>query len=218
MNTTSENRLNQLVNEMKAVKEELAKTKSALETYTKPPPSQTTIEGGPFCTRFFINVLSSTKPITTRSFATHLHKFLPNDTGIYAVARGRGFRSKGDLFLLEAVVIAKEYMYIPTIVSGMFEALLNDGYFVGNEDYPVLSFVNLQRTADATGVLRDIVTMQMEVSGLEQGIIITLSPSGELDESLFSLDELPLLMEDERREYPLMNVDGTCRRNVYTSN
>jgi hypothetical protein len=91
----------------------------------------------------------------------------------------------------------------------MFEAFLDEGYYIRNPDHSVMRFVNLQRTADAISVLHDIVNKQKEVSGSEQGFIITMLPSGELDESPFTLEELSPDFSHVRREYPLLNKDGT---------
>lgn len=211
-------RLDQISNDLKAVQKELAQTKSALDAYTKPPPLLTNIEGSPICARFFVSVASPVKPVTAQAFAAQLFKCVPNDAGIYAVERGRGFRHKDDIFLLEAVIIVTStYVYLPTIATQMFEAFLDEGYYTRDADHAVMHFVNLQRTADAISVLHDIVNMQKEVSGSEQGNLITLLPSGELDESQFTLEELDPCFSHVRREYPLLNKDGTCVHPLNTS-
>jgi len=204
MDTSYENRLKQLVDEMKVVKEELAKTKSALETYTKPPPSQARIEGSPFCTRFFISVHSSIKNITSQAFAKELFKTVPTNTDIYAVDRGCGFGTKRDMFLLEAFVITHQYIYIPMLAESLDNAFLNNGYYDEHSKIRNISILNLERVPDAICVMNDVINMQKVVYGSDQGHVIQMLPSGELNESIVTLTEINPYYLRSRREFPLV--------------
>lgn len=205
MDTVYENRLNQLSEEMQAVKEELVKTKSALEAYTMLPPNSVRIEGSPICTRFFINV-SSIKQITTRAFAKELFKIVPTNTEIYAVDRGNRFGGKDGIFLLEAFIISYHYVYTPIIARELYNALLTNGYFDKNSGIRYISIINLERVADAFCVKKDIIDTQKALSGSDRGSVIKMLPSGELDESPAELNEIDPYYTMTRRESPVVRL------------
>lgn len=192
------------------LQEELAKTRSALEAYTALPPHSVKIEGSPLCTRFFIHVFSPIKQIKPHDFAKVALKILPAGTDIYAVDRNHGFGEKGNLFLFEAFIATYQYTYIPTIATALYNALLQEGYFETNSVDRNIAIINLERTADAICVSNDIINMQKTISGSDQGSVINMSSSGELQESPAIVIEKNLdpYYERVRREYPIVQHRG----------
>lgn len=168
------------------------------------PPSFVRIKGSPICTRFFINVLSPIKNITTQAFSNELFKIVPTNTEIYAVDRGCGFGNKRDMFLFEAYVITHQYIYIPTIAESLYNAFLKNGYYDEHSDIRNISILNLERVPDAICVMSDVINMQKIVSGSDQGCVIRMLPSGELDESIATLTEVNPFYLRSRREYPVV--------------
>ena len=190
-------RVDAVTEELHVVKEELADTRTQLADtraqLVAPLRNVSIDDGGLHSSRWFMYVVV-VQPLAADVFARRVLGIVPK-ASVIAVSVAE---QRTGTHVIQAYIDAGSYVNMTVTVNAIDAAIADHTHFPGKMNIVV---VRLGKFEDAAFMQRDLVRLQMTVSGLGYGTQYQLSATGDLKESIVMPVELSEAARTQRRGF-----------------